>query len=83
MHVPRLCSTGEVVPIGGCRESGRGGPTALIPGDLFVEPMSNRPARVGGAFLNDSEVLPANGGYIALLDATMLATEARVLDHMR
>lgn len=76
------CSTGEVVPVGGSREASRG-PVPLIPGDLYVEPMSNRPLRVGGAFLNDNKVLPSSGGYLSFLDANMLACEARMLDCMR
>ena len=83
------CSTGETVPIGGSRETGGGrgrgqaGPVALMPGDVYVEPMSGQPARIASAFLSDNEVLPASGGYLAMLDANMLACEARALDCLR
>jgi hypothetical protein len=74
--------SGDVIPIGGSRKGPRGA-TAIVPGDSFVEPMSSYPVKVGGAFLNDAEVLPSNGGYQALLDASILACEARVLDALR
>lgn len=74
--------SGEVIPVGGCRKGQRGA-TAIVLGDSFTEPMSNQQVKVGGAFLNETEVLPSNGGYQALLDASILACEARVLDALR
>ena len=75
-------ATGEVVPVGGTRQ-GAHNRVAIIPGDLYVEQMSNLPVRVGGAFLSDGDVVPAAGSYQALLDSTALACEARVLDCLR
>ena len=74
--------TAEVIPVGGSRKGQRGA-TAIVPCDVFVEPMSNKPVRVGGAFLNEAEVLPSSGGYQSLLDSSVLACEARVLDALR
>lgn len=68
--------------MGGTREGPRSR-TALIPGDLYVEQMSNLPVRVGGGFLSEGEVVPTAGSYQTLLDSNALACEARVLDSLR
>ena len=73
---------GDVVPVGGTRE-GNQGHQALIHGDMWLEPMSNMPVKVGGAFLSDGEVVPSAGGHQTLLDANTLACEARALDSLR
>ena len=59
------------------------GDVAVIPGDTYVENMSRKPVRVGGGYIRDAEVLPSSGGFQALLDANVLACEARVLEAMR
>ena len=74
--------TGDVVPVGGTRV-GHHSQVPIIPGELFMEPMSSKPVRVGGAYLKDGEVLPCSGSQQALLDATTLASEARVQDSLR
>ena len=68
--------------MGGTRE-GAHNRVAIIPGDLYVEHMSNLPVRVGGAFLSDGAAVPASGSYQTLLDSNALACEARVLDGLR
>ena len=74
--------TADVIPVGGSRKGQRGA-MAIVPGDVFVEPMSSKPVKVGGAFLNEAEVLPSSGGYQSLLDSSVMACEARVLDAVR
>ncbi len=77
-----LCIVGDVVPVGGTRES-ETGRLALVPGDAFIEPMSSRMVQVNGGYLADAEVVPSSGGFQTLLDSSMLACEARVLDVIR
>ena len=71
-----------MVPVGGTRE-GSEAIVPLLPGETFIEPMSNKPVRVGGAYLRDTEVLPSSGSYQSLLDMNTLACEARALDALR
>ena len=75
-------STGEVVPIGGTRQ-GPNNTVALIQGDNYLEPLSNMPVKLGGAILSDADVMPSCGGQRALLDASVMACEARLLDSLR
>ena len=75
-------SAGDVVPVGGTRD-GVNGPMPIIPGDSYLEPLSNQVVQVGGAYLSESVVLPSSGGYQQLLDASVLACEARVMDAVR
>ena len=74
--------TGAVVPVGGCHVV-QGHETPILPNDVFTEPLSGKPVRVGGAFVNDDVVLPSSGGNQALLDSHALACEARLLDVLR
>ena len=74
--------TGEVVPVGATRE-GDGKPVAMVPGEIFVEPLSGKPVHVSGGYLSDTHVLPSGGGYQTLLDSNALACEARLLDVFR
>ena len=73
---------GSVIPVGGTRE-GTHQRTALIPGDLYMDKLSNLPVRVGGAIVSQSNVFPSCGSHQAMLDGTTLACEARVLDCLR
>ena len=68
--------------MGGLRQTSNG-IEAIIPGDQFVEPLSNRCVRVNGAAVLDTEVLPSGGGYQTLLDATVLACETKTLEALR
>ena len=74
--------TGAVVPVGGCHMV-QGREVPLLPRDVFTEPLSGKPVRVGGAFVNNDVVLPSSGGNQALLDSRALACEARLLDVLR
>ncbi|XP_067910361.1 uncharacterized protein si:dkey-103g5.4 [Heterodontus francisci] len=71
---------GMVVPLGGILESSN---TPLILGDSFSEPLSGKSARISGAYVEETQVLPHAGGYQALLDAAMLACEIQVLDLLK
>ena len=71
--------TGEVVPLGGLR-TGQHGECPIILGDRFTEPLSKKTVRIQGGYLTEAEVLPSHGGNGALLDANVLAIEARILD---
>jgi len=75
--------TGDVVPIGGSREAEHGQMVPLIPGDKFCEPLSSLEVRLTSGYLNDGVVYPACGGYQTLLDSSLLAVEARVMDIVR
>ena len=68
--------TGEVVPVGGVNENN----TPILPGQPFTEKLSGKHVRVHGGHLAGTNVEPSAGGYQALLDATVLACEARVND---
>ncbi|CAH1789583.1 unnamed protein product [Owenia fusiformis] len=74
--------SGDVVPVGGTR-SGSHSDIPIVPGDTFVEPLSGKVVRVNTGFLNNNEVVPSAGGYMALLEANVLACEARVTDALR
>ncbi|KAG7471356.1 hypothetical protein MATL_G00123760 [Megalops atlanticus] len=64
--------TGEVVPVGG-----------VLLGESFLEPLSGRPARVGGVSLRGGKPVPHGGGFQALLDAQTLGVRTRLLQLLR
>ena len=70
---------GEVVPVGGTKLDG----TPIIPGDTVTEPVSGKSVQVRSGFLRGVTVQPSAGGYQGLLDATVMACEARVNDALR
>lgn len=74
--------TGDIVPIGGTKPGSRHN-LPIIPGDTFVEPLSGRLVRVQSGYLIEANVLPSGGGFQALLDSSVLACEARVIDTLR
>lgn len=74
--------SGDIVPIGGTKPGSRHN-LPIIPGDTFVEPLSGRLVRVQSGYLIEANVLPSGGGFQALLDSSVLACEARVIDTLR
>lgn len=70
------------MPIGGTKPGSRHN-LPIIPGDTFVEPLSGRLVRVQSGYLIEANVLPSGGGFQALLDSSVLACEARVIDTLR
>ncbi|XP_062603182.1 uncharacterized protein LOC134264959 [Saccostrea cucullata] len=74
--------TGDIVPVGGTKPGSRHN-LPIIPGDTFVEPLSGKLVRVQSGYLLDANVLPSGGGFQALLDSSVLACEARVIDTLR
>lgn len=74
--------SGDIVPVGGTKPGSRHN-LPIIPGDTFVEPLSGRLVRVQSGYLVDANVLPSGGGFQALLDSSVLACEARVIDTLR
>lgn len=77
-----LLFSGDIVPIGGTKPGSRHN-LPIIPGDTFVEPLSGRLVRVQSGYLIEANVLPSGGGFQALLDSSVLACEARVIDTLR
>lgn len=71
--------TGDVVPVGGVHRTN----TPILPGQTFTEKLSGKQVRVHGGHLAGTAVEPSAGGYQALLDANVLACEARVNDALR
>lgn len=68
-----LClPTGKVVPVGG-----------LLLAESFLEPLSGRLARVGGASLRGGKLVPHAGGFQALLDAQTLGARMRTARLLR
>ncbi|CAJ1065477.1 uncharacterized protein si:dkey-103g5.4 isoform X1 [Xyrichtys novacula] len=60
--------TGGVLPVGG-----------VLLGESFIEPLSGRMMKVGGASTRAGVLLPNAGGYQALLDTKVLAVMFKVL----
>lgn len=77
-----LSFPGVVVPVGGSKD-GDCAEIPIIPGDSFVDGPSGKLVRVHSGFVSRNEVKPSAGGYQSLLDATVLACEARALDTLR
>ncbi|XP_076832108.1 uncharacterized protein LOC143477416 [Brachyhypopomus gauderio] len=63
--------TGVVLPVGG-----------LLLGEPFIEPLSGRPARVGGGSLRGGKVVPHGGGFQALLDCQALVVRMRLVEQV-
>ncbi|XP_069752399.1 uncharacterized protein [Narcine bancroftii] len=72
--------TGAVIPLGGVLNSSN---NPMILGDSFTEPLSGRSARISGACLHETQLVPHAGGYQALLDGAMLASEVQVLEALK
>ncbi|XP_044059103.1 uncharacterized protein si:dkey-103g5.4 isoform X2 [Siniperca chuatsi] len=64
--------TGAVLPVGG-----------VLLAESFIEPLSGRTVRVGGASMRNGQLLPNAGGYQALLDNKVLAEMFRVLELLK
>ncbi|KAM7413322.1 hypothetical protein PAMA_020625 [Pampus argenteus] len=64
--------TGAVLPVGG-----------VLLGETFIEPLSGRMVRVGGASIRAGQVVPAAGGYQTLLDNKVLAVIFKVLELLK
>ncbi|CAL8351040.1 unnamed protein product [Lota lota] len=64
--------TGIVVPVGG-----------VVLADSFIEPLSGRLARVGGASISAGQMVAHAGGFQAFLDSKVLSSRARVLDLLK
>ena len=70
---------GDVVPVGGVHANN----APIIPGEMFTEPLSGKPVRAQSGQLTNAQVAPSAGGYQALLDANVMACEARCSDAIR
>lgn len=68
--------------MGGCRHD-RDGEEPIIPFDGFTDNSSGQPVRVHSGCLHKTSVEPSAGGYQAVLDASVLACEARAHDALR
>ncbi|KAK1900668.1 ABC transporter G family member 28 [Dissostichus eleginoides] len=64
--------TGAVLPVGG-----------ILLAEPFIEPLSGRMVRVGGANIRAGQLLPNGGGYQALLDSKVLAVIFKVLEILK
>lgn len=53
-----LCPSGAVVPVGG-----------VMLAESFIEPLSGRMVRIGGASVRAGQLIPNAGGYQALLES--------------
>ncbi|XP_071353450.1 uncharacterized protein [Trachinotus anak] len=65
-------ASGAVLPVGG-----------VLLAESFIEPLSGRMVRVGGANMRVGQVVPNAGGYQALLDNKVLAVMFKVLDLLK
>ncbi|KAK0146501.1 hypothetical protein N1851_014165 [Merluccius polli] len=64
--------TGVVLPVGG-----------VVLADSFIEPLSGRMARVGGASIRAGQMVAHAGGLQAFLDGKVLSSRARVLELLK
>ncbi|KAJ3590432.1 hypothetical protein NHX12_008383 [Muraenolepis orangiensis] len=64
--------TGIVVPVGG-----------VVLADSFIEPLSGRQARVGGASIRAGQTVAHAGGLQVFLDGMVLSSRARVLELLK
>ncbi|XP_042270426.1 uncharacterized protein si:dkey-103g5.4 [Thunnus maccoyii] len=64
--------TGVVLPVGG-----------VLLAESFIEPLSGRMVRVGGASIRAGQVVPTAGGYQALLDSKVLAVIFKVVELLK
>lgn len=82
MIVVDIPSIGNVEPVGGTMLHNESD-IPIIPGDSFRDPLSDKLVPIRGGILETSAVLPSSGGQQSLLDANMLACEARAQDAIR
>ncbi|TWW77242.1 hypothetical protein D4764_12G0006320 [Takifugu flavidus] len=59
--------TGAVVPVGG-----------VMLAESFIEPLSGRMVRIGGASMRAGQMIPNAGGYQALLESKVLASMFKI-----
>ncbi|XP_061684122.1 uncharacterized protein si:dkey-103g5.4 isoform X2 [Syngnathoides biaculeatus] len=64
--------TGVVLPVGG-----------VLLGESFIEPLSGKMARVGGASIQDGQLVPHAGGYQTLLDNKVLGVMFKIVELLR
>ncbi|XP_061637981.1 uncharacterized protein si:dkey-103g5.4 isoform X4 [Phyllopteryx taeniolatus] len=64
--------TGVVLPVGG-----------VLLGESFIEPLSGKMARVGGASIQAGQLVPHAGGYQTLLDSKVLAFMFKIVELLR
>ncbi|KAM6933261.1 uncharacterized protein FYW49_001628 [Xenentodon cancila] len=64
--------TGDVLPVGG-----------VLLAETFIEPLSGRMVRVGGASIRAGQLVPTAGGYQTLLDSKVLAEMFKALDLLK
>ncbi|XP_008294523.1 uncharacterized protein LOC103368058 [Stegastes partitus] len=64
--------TGDVLPGGG-----------VLLAESFIEPLSGRMVRIGGASIRAGQLVPNAGGYQTLLDSKVLAAMFKVLDLLK
>ncbi|KAJ1189260.1 hypothetical protein NDU88_006010 [Pleurodeles waltl] len=72
--------TCEVIPLGGLHNQS-GNVTLLA--DAFCEPLSRKEARIHGVTNERDELVPHAGGYQAVLEASILLAERRLIDALR
>ncbi|KAK9520852.1 hypothetical protein VZT92_020711 [Zoarces viviparus] len=65
-------ASGAVLPVGG-----------VLLAESFIEPLSGRLVRVGGASIRAGQLLPNAGGYQALLNSKVLAVMFSVLELLK
>ena len=70
---------GDVVPIGASRHSLEGS-LAMVQGDTYVDPLSNKVVALRSGYVHNNEVVPSSGHYQTLLDNEMIREEFRLLD---
>ncbi|XP_061637986.1 uncharacterized protein si:dkey-103g5.4 isoform X9 [Phyllopteryx taeniolatus] len=63
---------GVVLPVGG-----------VLLGESFIEPLSGKMARVGGASIQAGQLVPHAGGYQTLLDSKVLAFMFKIVELLR
>ncbi|XP_061684126.1 uncharacterized protein si:dkey-103g5.4 isoform X6 [Syngnathoides biaculeatus] len=63
---------GVVLPVGG-----------VLLGESFIEPLSGKMARVGGASIQDGQLVPHAGGYQTLLDNKVLGVMFKIVELLR
>ncbi|XP_061538031.1 uncharacterized protein si:dkey-103g5.4 isoform X7 [Phycodurus eques] len=64
--------TGVVLPVGG-----------VLLGESFIEPLSGKMARVGGASIQAGQLVPHAGGYQTLLDSKVLTFMFKIVELLR
>ncbi|XP_022055821.2 uncharacterized protein si:dkey-103g5.4 isoform X1 [Acanthochromis polyacanthus] len=64
--------TGDVLPVGG-----------VLLAESFIEPLSGRMVRLGGASIRAGQLMPNAGGYQTLLNCKVLAVMFKILDLLK